>query len=72
LTRQEGERSIFETVISLDKVDHKLEVPFDEANLDGLRENTLVVFTFGFSVKLFPPFTYVVQFRAEVDKDSKL
>ena len=28
--------SIFETVISLDKVDHKLEVPFDEANLDGL------------------------------------
>ena len=33
---QEGERSIFETVISLDKVDHKLEVPFDEANLDGL------------------------------------
>lgn len=33
---QEGERSIFETVISLDKVDHKLEVPSDEANLDGL------------------------------------
>lgn len=33
---QEGERTIFETVISLDKVDHKLEVPSDEANLDGL------------------------------------
>ncbi|WP_294536772.1 glucose-6-phosphate isomerase [uncultured Bacteroides sp.] len=33
---QEGERTIFETVISLDKVDHTLEVPSDEANLDGL------------------------------------
>lgn len=33
---QEGERTIFETVISLDKVDHKLEVPSDKANLDGL------------------------------------
>ena len=33
---QEGERTIFETVISVDKVDHKLEVPSDEANLDGL------------------------------------
>jgi len=33
---QEGERSIFETVISVDKVNHKLEVPSDEANLDGL------------------------------------
>ncbi|MDR1003383.1 MAG: glucose-6-phosphate isomerase [Prevotellaceae bacterium] len=33
---QEGERSIFETVISIDKVAHRLEVPADEANLDGL------------------------------------
>ncbi len=33
---QEGERTIFETVISVDKVDHKLEVPSDEDNLDGL------------------------------------
>lgn len=33
---QEGERTIFETVISVDKVNHKLEVPSDEANLDGL------------------------------------
>lgn len=33
---QEGERTIFETVISIDKVNHKLEVPSDEANLDGL------------------------------------
>ncbi|MFS3121149.1 glucose-6-phosphate isomerase, partial [Bacteroides xylanisolvens] len=33
---QEGERSIFETVISVEKVNHKLEVPSDEANLDGL------------------------------------
>lgn len=33
---QEGERTIFETVISVDKVNHKLEVPTDEANLDGL------------------------------------
>ena len=33
---QEGERTIFETVISVEKVDHKLEVPSDEANLDGL------------------------------------
>lgn len=33
---QEGERTIFETVISIDKVNHKLEVPSNEANLDGL------------------------------------
>lgn len=33
---QEGERIIFETVISVDKVQHSLEVPFDQENLDGL------------------------------------
>ena len=33
---QEGERSIFETVISVEKVNHRKEVPFDEENLDGL------------------------------------
>ncbi|MDR0893844.1 MAG: glucose-6-phosphate isomerase [Prevotellaceae bacterium] len=33
---QEGERSIFETVISIDNVNHQMEVPYDEANLDGL------------------------------------
>lgn len=33
---QEGERIIFETVISVEHPDHKLEVPSDEANLDGL------------------------------------
>lgn len=33
---QEGERSIFETVISVDKTNHTLCVPSDEANLDGL------------------------------------
>lgn len=33
---QEGERSIFETVISIDKVDHSLTVPTDQENLDGL------------------------------------
>lgn len=33
---QEGERTIFETVISVEKVNHQLEVPADEANLDGL------------------------------------
>ena len=33
---QEGERTIFETVISVEKPVHKLEVPTDEANLDGL------------------------------------
>ncbi len=33
---QEGERTIFETVISVDQVDHKLEVPSDKDNLDGL------------------------------------
>jgi glucose-6-phosphate isomerase len=33
---QEGERSIFETVISIEHVNHHLEVPSDEANLDGL------------------------------------
>ena len=33
---QEGERSIFETVLSVDHVDHSLVVPSDEQNLDGL------------------------------------
>lgn len=33
---QQGERSIYETVISVENVEHKLEVPFDELNLDGL------------------------------------
>ena len=33
---QEGERTIFETVISVENTCHKLEVPTDEANLDGL------------------------------------
>ena len=33
---QEGERTIFETVISVETPNHKLEVPSDEANLDGL------------------------------------
>jgi glucose-6-phosphate isomerase len=33
---QEGERTIFETVISVDKVQHSVLVPADEENLDGL------------------------------------
>ena len=33
---QEGERTIFETVVSIETPEHKLEVPFDEENLDGL------------------------------------
>ncbi len=33
---QEGERTIFETVISVAKSDRELRIPFDEANLDGL------------------------------------
>ncbi|MFA6885139.1 MAG: glucose-6-phosphate isomerase, partial [Paludibacteraceae bacterium] len=33
---QEGERSIFETVISIKKPEYKVEVPFDQENLDGL------------------------------------
>lgn len=33
---QEGERSIFETVISVENVAHKVIIPADEANLDGL------------------------------------
>ena len=33
---QEGERTIFETVISVDKVQHSVLVPTDEENLDGL------------------------------------
>lgn len=33
---QEGERTIFETVISVEKTQHTLAVPSDEANLDGL------------------------------------
>ena len=33
---QEGERTIFETVISVENVNHTLQVPTDEENLDGL------------------------------------
>ena len=33
---QEGERTIFETVISVDKVQHSMLVPADDENLDGL------------------------------------
>ena len=33
---QEGERTIYETVISIEHPTHKLEVPSDEENLDGL------------------------------------
>ena len=33
---QDGERTIFETVISVEKTMHSLTVPSDEANLDGL------------------------------------
>ena len=33
---QEGERTIFETVISVESPDHKVEVPTDEADLGGL------------------------------------
>lgn len=33
---QEGERSIFETVISIDAPNHTLNIPSDEENLDGL------------------------------------
>jgi glucose-6-phosphate isomerase len=33
---QEGERSIFETVLSVEHVNHSLLVPSDEENLDGL------------------------------------
>ncbi|MBQ7741635.1 MAG: glucose-6-phosphate isomerase [Bacteroidaceae bacterium] len=33
---QDGERTIFETVISVEQPEHKLVVPTDEENLDGL------------------------------------
>ena len=33
---QEGERTIYETVISVEKTQYSLQVPSDEANLDGL------------------------------------
>ncbi len=33
---QDGERSIFETVVSVASADRELRIPFDEANLDGL------------------------------------
>ncbi|MDR1557216.1 MAG: glucose-6-phosphate isomerase [Tannerellaceae bacterium] len=33
---QEGERSVFETVISVEKPDRNVLIPADEANLDGL------------------------------------
>ncbi len=33
---QDGERSIFETVISVENTDYKVVVPTDDANLDGL------------------------------------
>lgn len=33
---QEGERTIFETVLSVEKTERELRIPTDEANLDGL------------------------------------
>ena len=33
---QDGERTIFETVISVANVDHEVRIPSDDANLDGL------------------------------------
>ena len=33
---QEGERTIYETVLSVENVDRELRIPFDESNLDGL------------------------------------
>ena len=33
---QEGERTIFETVISVEQVNNRVDFPFDEENLDGL------------------------------------
>ena len=33
---QDGERSIFETVLSVEQQEHTLEIPSDDANLDGL------------------------------------
>lgn len=33
---QEGERSIFETIISIQQSEYELRIPHDEANLDGL------------------------------------
>ncbi len=33
---QDGERTIFETVLSVEHTDHKTVIPTDEANLDGL------------------------------------
>lgn len=33
---QEGERSIFETVLSVEHTDGELHIPYDEENLDGL------------------------------------
>ena len=33
---QDGERSIFETVISIEKTNHSVDFPFDEENLDQL------------------------------------
>ena len=33
---QEGERNIFETVISVEKANHKVEIPSDKDNLDSL------------------------------------
>ena len=33
---QDGERTIFETVVSIEKPNHELHVPSDEENLDGL------------------------------------
>ncbi|MDT3387271.1 MAG: glucose-6-phosphate isomerase, partial [Bacteroidota bacterium] len=33
---QEGERTIFETVLSVEKPNNRVDFPFDEENLDGL------------------------------------
>ena len=33
---QQGERTVFETVVSVDKVDHSVIIPEDKDNLDGI------------------------------------
>ena len=33
---QEGERTIFETVISIKEPNYNVEIPYDNQNLDGL------------------------------------
>ena len=57
------------TFAFLNPLTHRVEVCWE---IYRCREDTFIVFSFRFSVKLFPPFAYIVQFWAEVNEDFDL